>query len=288
MLGGVSVTGVGVAWLTLIIATLAYGGASLLQARAAQGAHGKAVLKPGYVLGLVLDGAAWLLSLVALARLPLFVVQAVLAGSLAVTAVLARLVLGVRLRRAEGVAVGMLVLALAVLAGTAGVEAASSPGRLITGLLVGGAPALALVSLLGRAGRASRLAVLAGLGFSGAALCARATHGTPSHLLVEPLVYALLAYGAVGAWAYGVALERGHVTGVTATLWGVEVAVPAVVGVVLLGDTVRADAWPYAVLALLVVLGAVRVLAGAGQDPAAGARDAASRRKPSSRPTAGS
>ncbi len=282
MLGDVSWTGASVAWLTLVTATLAYGGASLLQARAAEGAHGKAVLKPGYVLGLVLDGLAWLLSLVALVRLPLFVVQAVLAGSLAVTAVLARTVLGVRLRRSETVAVGVLVLALAVLAGTAGVEAAAAPGRFVTGLLVALAPVLVAVAVLLRQDPATPLAVVAGLGFSGAALCARAIGGASSHLIVEPLVYALLAYGAVGAWAYGVALERGHVTGVTATLWGVEVVVPAVVGVALLGDTVRSGAWPSAVVALLVVLGAVRVLAGAGQ-----AREAASRRKPSSRPTDG-
>ncbi len=283
MLGAVSGTGVLVAWLTLLVATLSYGGASLLQARAAVGAQGRAALRPGYLLGLVLDGGAWVLSLVALARLPLFVVQAVLAGSLAVTAVLARLVLGVRLRRAESVAVGVLVLGLSVLAGSAGAEAASVPGRLVTGLLVAGGPVLVVVAVLARAAAATPSAVLAGLGFSGAALCARAAHGSPSDLLVEPLVYALLAYGAVGAWAYGVALERGHVTGVTATVWGVEVVVPAVVGVVLLGDTVRPGGWPSAVVALLVVLGAVRVLAGAGQPS-----EAASRLKPSSRPTDGS
>lgn len=76
---------------------MAYGIATVLQAAGAKRAHGVAVLgQPLYLLGTGLDAAAWLASVVALQQLPLFAVQAVLAGSLGVTVVLARVFLGAR------------------------------------------------------------------------------------------------------------------------------------------------------------------------------------------------
>ena len=68
--------------LAAVGASVAYGVATLLQAVGARRAGGLAALRQPAVLGgLALDGAAFLVSLLAFARLPLFVVEAVIAAT---------------------------------------------------------------------------------------------------------------------------------------------------------------------------------------------------------------
>ena len=69
--------------------------------------------------------------------------------------------------------------------------------------------------------------------------------------------------GAVGATAYALALERGSVAAATALLWVVEAVVPALVGVLLLGDRVRPGWGPAALAAVAVAVAACAVLARA-------------------------
>ena len=81
-------------------AALCYGVGSVLQALAARRTTSAEGLDPRlllrlarswqYVVGLALDGVAFLLSIVALRSLPLFTVQSIVASFLAVTAVLER------------------------------------------------------------------------------------------------------------------------------------------------------------------------------------------------------
>ena len=101
-----------------VAAAAFYAIGSVLQAAAARRAGGLGSLarSPVYLAGLTADGAAWVLSLLALRGLPVYVVQAVLAGSLALTVLLAAAVLHTRPRRRDLVAVVVLIGALAVLA----------------------------------------------------------------------------------------------------------------------------------------------------------------------------
>ncbi|HEX7805908.1 MAG TPA: hypothetical protein VF413_07085, partial [Cellulomonas sp.] len=111
------------ALLAAVVGALLYGSGTVLQALAARRASGPAVLRhPWYLAGLGCDLLGWTASLVALRALPLFTVQALLAGSLVVTVLLARVVLGAPLRRVDGVAVVVVVGALVVLARAAGPE----------------------------------------------------------------------------------------------------------------------------------------------------------------------
>lgn len=245
-----------------VAAALAYGASSILQAAAtARGTSVPDLLRsPGYLLGLGCDLVAWLLSLVALRHLPLFVVQSVLAGSLGVTAVLGSVLLHDRLRRRDGPAIALLVAALAVLAAAGGHQAATPAPPGVSAGLVAGAAALIVLAVVARRSGPVGWALLAGLAFSGAALAARALHGT---LLAQPLTYAVVGFGALGAYAYAQALDRGAVTAVTAILWAVEIVVPTVVGLAVLGDRVRTGWWPATAVALLAVLAATAVLATA-------------------------
>ena len=255
------------ALLAAVVGALAYGGGSVLQAvaanRAAAAGHGVLGVARQwlYVAGLACDLAGWLLSLAALRRLPLFAVQAILAGSLAVTVVLAAAVMHVRVRRADLYAICVIIAALVVLGAAAGAEHSQPVGGGVKAALLGGIPLVTAGA--GAAARWSTPVVTgaaAGLAFGGAALCARAIPDHPA-LFSQPLAYALLAYGATGMFAYAHALEHGDVGPITAALWVTEIVVPAALGVAVLGDHAR-PAWaPAAVLACAAAVGATVVLA---------------------------
>jgi hypothetical protein len=216
------------ALLAAVAGAFAYGVASILQSvgarRAVLAGHGLlGVARQGpYLAGLGCDLAGWLLSLLALRRLPLFAVQAILAGSLAVTVVLAAVVLGVAHRRADTVAIALIVAALVALAAAAGAGHPRPVGSALEWVLLAGVPVVATA-----AAAAARwlppvaTGAAAGLAFGGAALCARALPdpGGIAGLLTQPLAVALVAYGAAGMLAYAHALEHGDVGPVTAALW---------------------------------------------------------------------
>lgn len=252
-----------------IAGTLLYGVASVAQSYAAQRATGAAVLRhPAYVAGLGCDLLAWVASLVALTALPLFVVQSLLAGSLAVTVVLAALVLHVPVGPSGRAATLAVVLGLFCVSWSAGPESTRSAPGWFTGLL-----ALLLVAVfaagvaLYRRGGSIPLAVAGALAFSGAAMGARALATTiPDWVALggRPTAWMVVAFGVVGAVLYARSLERGPVGPATAALWVIEVIVPGTVGVLVLGDTVRSGtAWLALVGVVLAVAGTV-VLARSG------------------------
>src|SRR2546423_746329 len=116
------------ALLAAVLGAIGYGGGSVLQAvganRAVAAGHGVlgVARQWPYLAGLACDLAGWLLSLAALRRLPLFAVQAILGGSLAVTVVLAAAVMHVRARPADRYAISLIIAALVVLGAAAGPE----------------------------------------------------------------------------------------------------------------------------------------------------------------------
>ena len=245
--------------------TLIYGVASVLQAVGAARASGPAILRqPTYLLGLVCDGAAWLASLVALQRMPAFAVQSLLAGSVGVTAVLAWWFLGARLRRRDVVALLLLTAALVGVTAAAGSEAASpAPTWFTIAAWVAVAVLALLVALCYPHGRWALLSAVSGAAFAGAALCARALQVSAgwAHLPLEPLPWAIAAFGALGAVGYARALESLRVGPATALLWAVEVLAAGAIGVAVLGDRVRPGMAGLAVLSVLVAVAASGVLA---------------------------
>lgn len=260
---------------------VAYGVGSVLQAFAARRAAGTAVLRhPLYLLGVGCDMVAFVASLVAARDLPLFAVQSVLAGSLGVTVVLARVVLGTPIRRRDGVAMLGIVGALVVLALAAGAQSALSPPAWFTAaVLVAMAGAAVVLATHYNRDAHSRLALLAGASFAGSAIGARAVdlHGAWFTLLGQPLAWSILGFGLIGSMAYARSLEHGSAGSATALVWVVEVAAAGAVGIAVLGDHVL-PGWELPALAAITVaiLGCV-LLAGAqppvletlGSDPRA-------------------
>lgn len=256
-----------------VLAAVGYGLAAVMQGAGMRGATTTAggMLRPIYAGGLALDLLSWLVSLVALRSLPVFQVQAIVAGSLAVTAVAARIFLHTSLGRRAVVAIGVAVACLAVVSASSAAQEATVLGTAQRWVVASAAGAVLLLGLAAaRVRHAAVSAVAAGLAFGGTALCSRAITlpdrplqdlgHTASTVAGDPLTWALLAYAACGLVFYAQALQFGQVAPVMAILNIVSVVVPAVVGVALLGDAVRAGWAVPAVLAVVGVLGAAVVL----------------------------
>jgi hypothetical protein len=211
-----------------------------------------------YVAGSGLDLVGAVAAAVALQHLPLFVVESCIAASIAVTAVIAVPVLGLRLHARE---VGALVV---VGLGLVGLAVSSSPapprprGSAAAWLLLAGVAVIAVVAGLAlRTTSSLAMAVTCGLAFSGMGLAER-TLALPDpwwHVLADRNLYALLGYGAVGVTAYASAIARGKVTTVTGVTFAVETAVPSLVGILALDDRTRPGFAAVAVLGFVATVG---------------------------------
>jgi len=248
-------------------AMVLFGIASVLQAVATSRAVDVEVLDPRLLLrlahqrvflaALVLNGLGFLLHIAALQSLPLFLVQAVIAGSVAVTAVLSVRVFGVRLGRVQWGAVAIVVLGLVLLAPTATEGEALTPGAreplLLLAAVVAVCVAAAAVRRVTGAPGSVLLGLLAGTGFGVVAVCARLLPPYGLALLTAPVAYVLVLAGGTAYFVYSAAMQRGSVTTATAAMVITQTVVPAVVGL-LLGDSVRAGLVPVAALGFTLAL----------------------------------
>jgi drug/metabolite transporter (DMT)-like permease len=249
-----------------VVAAVCYGVASVMQAiaartashrppagAAAEGAAPQGV-DPGllvrmlgqwrFVLSLGLDTIGFLAQLVALHRLPLFAVQAMIAANLAVTAVVATWLIGAVLHWREWVAVGGVVTGVGLLGSSAGPEGASQASVVFKLSLIVAVACLALIGVAaGRLPdplRTPVLGVVAGTGYGVLGVAARVLNSfAPLSLIRDPATYALIAAGIVSFLFYASALEAGSVTVATAAVVLAETLPPSAVGVVFLGDRTR-------------------------------------------------
>jgi drug/metabolite transporter (DMT)-like permease len=240
------------ALLGVLGAAVCSGTAAVLQAAAVRRLPPASALRPGFAVGLlssprylialVLVAAGFGLSVLALRTLPLFVVQAGRASSLAVTAVLAVLVLRARLRAPEMLAIGAVVIGLVLLALSAGPQHSADVGVTVRLALLGavlGVGALAVAAM--RVAPPSRsgliLGVLAGLCFGALAVGARILGDLgAAQLVTDPAAWAAGLGGVLGLALGAIALQRAAVVGVTAAMVATEALVGAGLGMLLCGD----------------------------------------------------
>lgn len=253
--------------LAAVGASVGYGVATVLQAVGARRSGGLSALRQPAVLGgLVLDGLSFLVSLLAFARLPLFLVETVIASSLVVVVLLARPVLHTPLRAIDLVAAVVVVGGLVVLAGAGGSQPAVAADRTVVRWVF---VALAVL-VVGTAASYPRapawvMGLASAFGYSGVAIGVRAarTSGSLAELIWQPMALVVVLCGLVAVVAYVRALELGP-AGLAASLVSVvEVVVPGVVGLAVLGDTVRSGWGVPAVVAILAALAGCVLLARA-------------------------
>jgi hypothetical protein len=260
-------------WIALTITVfgaLCYATAAILQAVAARRTTStvKALSHPLYLAGIGFDMLAWIGSIIALRELAVYVVESILAGSLAVTVVAARFVLKSRLRGRDVAAVAASLGALTMLALSAGPQhdvVATTELRLafcaaaVTAAVVGWS-----ATKIGSPGLA---AAVGGLCLGGAALTGRALPGAPLDIATDPLTAALLTFAVTGMMMYAHALQIGQVGPVTAVHWTAEVIAPSAVALLFLGDAVR-PGWetPAAIAGLVTVAAAVLLATAPAND----------------------
>jgi drug/metabolite transporter (DMT)-like permease len=237
-----------------LAAALAYGLASVMQSMAAKATPGggdavdprlliRVIGQWRFLAGIGLDLLGFGFQLAALQVLPLFVVQAALAASLAVTAVAARF-LGVRLGRREWAAVAAVCVGLGLLGMSAESEGSSSIGN---GFRWGLVAAVVLLGAIGLSAglapqrlRAPLLGLIAGLSFGVVAISGRVIPSLrPADLLTEAATYTAIVAGALAMLFFASALQRGSITTATAMLVVGETVFPAAVGILALGDRTR-------------------------------------------------
>lgn len=268
-----------------IVAAFCYGIASVMQAIAARAASaradGRTGVDPGllgrllrqwpFVLSLLLDLAGFLAQLVALHRLPLFAVQAMVAANLAVIAVLDAIVFRAAPLVRERLAVLGVVAGVGLLGASAGAEGANHAstafklGIIAVTAVVGGC-GLAAARLRGPRGRALALGTVAGLGYGLIGIAARVLTGFRHlTLFTDPALYGLAGAAAVAFIFYTTALEGGSVTVVTGAVVLAETLPPAVIGVLFLGDTTRRGLAPVAVTGFVLAVASALLLAHFGE-----------------------
>jgi drug/metabolite transporter (DMT)-like permease len=276
-----------VSLIAALVAALCYGVASVMQAiavREASNRGGLTGVDPGlvprllhqwrFVASVAIDTLGFLAQLVALQRLPLFAVQAIVAANLAVIAVLASVVIGVSLSWREWLAVTGVVAGVGLLGSSAGAEGAHQAGAVFKIALIVATAVLGLCGLIAARlrdpARTLVLGTVAGLGYGVLGVAARVLTGfEPLTLIRDPAAYAVVAGGLISFVFYTTALEGGSVTVATAAVVLAETLPPALIGVIFLGDTTRHGLAPVAVSGFVIAVASALALARfgeAGQD----------------------
>lgn len=263
-------------WLSLYAMIVAYGVANLLQSVAANRVQVHDTLHPGlfvrlaghktYVIGVVLQFVGFLLAFLARRDLPLYLVQASSAAGIGVM-----VVLGVVLLRWRIVPVELcLILLLSV--GIAAQVLAAKPGPahrigtvgailLLAAIGAIGALALLAVRLRGPIGSVA-LGSLAGMAFGAGAIASRPLASAPSlsGLATSPLLYLLILHSILAQLLLGLAMQRGSATAAVAAMDAASAIPAAVVGLLFLGDGIRAGMHWVALAGFCVSLCAVLLL----------------------------
>jgi hypothetical protein len=264
-----------------VLAAVCFGVASVLQSMSARAEEGtdtgldprlllRLLKRWPFVVGVALDLSGYVAMVVALRGLPVFVVEAAVAGSLAVTAVVAGRVLHISLVPKEWWAVAGVCAGLGVLGFSSGSEGAAPAALVLRYSLLASVIVLALLafgaSRLPPRAAAAGLGLVAGLGFGAVALGGRMVTGFEIPVLLsDPAAYVVPTAGVLAFLCFATALQRGGVTTATAAMTIGETVVPAAVGVFFLGDHTRHGFTVVAVLGFVVALGSALVLARFGE-----------------------
>jgi drug/metabolite transporter (DMT)-like permease len=266
--------------------SVCYGTATVLQAAATRSVDAgsdsgvdpalllRALRQWRYLVGIGLDGLGFVLQIGALRLVPIYVVAAAIAASLAVTAIVAAWILSVRLSSMEWAAVAVVCGSLGMLGVAAGPEGSvHGPPGLGWALLVVAAAVFVAGAAAGRLGDRSRALVLglgAGVGFGVDEIAVRlidTIDPTKAAFWANPAIYALAAGGAAGFLLLTSALSRGSVTTAVAGMVIGETVGPALVGVAWLGDRTRDGLGWMVVTGFVIAVVAALALSRFGEAP---------------------
>ncbi|MFC3452476.1 hypothetical protein [Amycolatopsis speibonae] len=264
-----------VGYVLALLAALASGSGSVLESIGVRraGAFGGSALDLVHVrrqwiyfLGIGVDLVGFACAAAALHRLPLFLVQSVLAFSIGVTATISAF-LGTRLTAPGWAALGVGAIGLILL----GLSAQPGPAKALPSAWRWVLPAMAVVvgaiawyfRRFDRPWAAQVLGFATGVGFSVVGVSAR-TLELPSSgwaVLVEPAVWAMVLNGLAAAVAFALALQKGGATAVNAIMFTTNTALSSVIGLLFLDDRVRDGFTAFTVAGLILAMSGAIVTA---------------------------
>ena len=230
--------------------------------------------QPIYFAGLTVDLLGFVFSVIALQLLPLFLVQAIVASSVGVTAVIVA-ISGRPLGRPAWVALcaslgGLVLLAVSSQPHDGGTLAVGWQWLLL-GMCLPLAGLGAFAMRLKGTWSAVLLAFAAGLSFACVAVSARCLDlPEPAwRVLLEPTIWSIVVNGILGTVLFALALQRGKVTVVAAVSFTTNTVLPAAIGILFLGDHVRSGYMAVATAGFLIaVSGAIALAQFSGPVPA--------------------
>lgn len=223
--------------------------------------------QPLYWIGITIDLLGFVAAAAAMQYLPLFLVQAGVASSVGITALLSRFWLGTRMStwsRSSLIIMFGGLIALAVSAQPGQVPPLSWVWTWIP--LFWALPTAAIAVLAYRATSAkvtsALLALAAGSGYSAVAVAARSLD-IPREgwsALADPNLFAVIVNGLLATIFFAGALQRGNVTTVSSINYVTETVLPSVVGLAFFHESVRSGLAGVAIAGfILAVDGAVAV-----------------------------
>ncbi|MGH3567431.1 MAG: hypothetical protein ACRDRH_15630 [Pseudonocardia sp.] len=219
-----------------------------------------------YLVGFTSQVAGFVLTFLARATLPLYLVQAGASSAVGLAAVVGLTVLGWKVGPAE---IGVLVVMAAGLLLLVGAAEPSTGRDLPAAMAVGLVAILVLAALLAvpaarlqRARGAVAMGVLAGVAFAVLAIASRPIASGPLlELPFEPLAWLMVVSALVGQTLLAAALQRGTTTATAASMDATTVVLASLVGLVVLGDQVVAGRLWWVVAGLVLVVGGVLAMA---------------------------
>lgn len=220
-----------------------------------------------YIGGVILDLLGWAFTLYAVHSLPLFLVEAVIAGNIIVTALIERVFRHRLLSPQAYMAIVGIVMGLVLLAVAASPQKAKPISDTLRELIFITPVVVAaggfVIARSKHHAAAIGLAALGGLAFGATSVIGRIfTFSQPHwHTIYSPQVPALIISGVVGILLFSIALQRAQATLINATMTASQTLIPAIIGVVFLGDSARGGLWYLVVLGAVLALGGVAFLA---------------------------
>jgi drug/metabolite transporter (DMT)-like permease len=220
-----------------------------------------------YLGGVFLDILGWVFTLYAVQYLPLFLVEAVIASNIVVTAVIDSLFLHQRLSKRGYGAIVVIVSGLVILAQATAPDKAADISNLLRWMLVLlPVPIAAIGFLLARKkGQLVNvgLMIVAGLAFGTTSVIGRIFKPSVPlwHTIYSPLILGLIASGILGILLFSIALQRAAVTVTNAVMTARQTLIPAAIGILFLGDEARQGLWYLAVIGTVLTLGGIGYLA---------------------------
>lgn len=228
-----------------------------------------------YIFGIGLDLVGWILTLYAVQYLPLFFVESILAASIVVAAILERVTHHKLLPRRAYAAIGIILTGLVLLALAASPERAEPISQSLKLIIVLSAIPLAGLGWLFARRSSNRaallLAAVGGFSYGITSVIGRIfTFSKPFwHTVYSPLIFGLIASGALGILLFSTALQRAQATTVNAVMTASQTVFPAIIGIAFLGDSARNGLWYLVVCGGLLALTGVFLLAFSPAGPAA-------------------